>query len=304
MRHFTIIVIICISTVSYSQNFDNTIASSVVDTMNYQRLVFVTFDSTYNCIKFIGPTGDFNIELGIEDSSFEKHRMFIFNRGAATARMVCYKYFQKTDTIINYFPNTGKCYYRDSTYYENQIMGSSKNASIFHIYNHINTDIENSYILKQLGEPLIFNSKYEIFRVLEPVVNFPFTNKYRMFKVLFYEDSAKLYLTLGHSIDYKGMKIVMKDSCILKKKDITCLKKLLNNIKIISDSCECAEGTPSIYEFKFNSEYKRFIVSFDCLQKYRPKNKSLYPIEFELNELLYSFSRKYFKSGYNLLKNK
>lgn len=165
------------------------------------------------------------------------------------------------------------------------------------IYNNnpIYFDISCSYILKQLGEPIINNLHQKIIRILDPRDEINFSKSYRVYTVKFFEDYAKLYITFGHSIDYKGMQIIKKDSCTLKQDDFEFLKKKLSKINNISDTIKCRDPeTPWILEYSNNSDYKRFTASYNCLQYNKQKKKYLSPVT-ALYELIWWYARRNFR---------
>jgi hypothetical protein len=255
-------------------------------------------DSTYKCTEFIEPLGKFYFKKYFEDSTYSpgEYSYEIGTKDKPVSPIpiaLKFKFISNIDTINTYFPNNGKGNYFDSMINLNGVVYN---------YNPIHFDIECSYILKQLGESVIKNLHQNIIRVLDPCEDLNFSNSYRIFTVQFYKDYAKLYITLGRTVNYKGMQIIKKDSCILKQDDFEFLKKKLAKINNISDTVECREpGNPWILEYNNNSEYKCFIASYYCLQENKQKKKYLSPVT-ELYELIWLYARRNFRIDCTTLK--
>ena len=276
-----IFYIICLSIVTdvFSQYKNNSTPLFPLFITNYQRLLFITVDSTYQSTKFIEQTGFFYFNARFVDS-LSLHNSRYFNvstkhKPTLSGTEHMFKYIPNVDTLFTYFLVKGKEYYRNS------------------IKNLIN-DVEASYVLKQLGEPFIESSNQNTIRILEPCDELNLCNSYRVYTIKLFTDSAKFYVTLGQSIDYNGMQLIKKDSCLLKKNEIEKLKRQLTEISNVSDTLVCREpGNPWIFEYNNGSEYKRYIISYLCLHDNRIERKYFFPLTI-LFETIRWYNKKYF----------
>jgi len=216
----------------------------------YQRVVFITSDSVYYFTLFIESSGKFYFRNGFIDSTYK----FAGTIAQVKKHHLTDRYARKfkyrsniIDTIYNYYPVDMR---------ENDELRLKNIAD----------ELKGSYLLKQLGEPELINSKQNVIRVLYPCEELNSCNHYHVFAIWFHEESARMYVISGHSIDNNGFQILHKDSSLLKKGDINRINKQLSKINAIEDMVCREPGNPWIMEYQKNADYKRFIISNYCLR--------------------------------------
>jgi len=229
--------------------FGNILYSQDADSLRlflteFQKVVFISSDSTYKFTRFIEPDGKFYFMEGFVDSIYSEGGTMIWSKKNKTGSYeLKFRYVPgPIETINSYFPIKGK----------------------EHPTTDIIDEVRGSYILKQLGEPKIINSTDKIVRVLYPTEDLNLCKYYRVFKIRFFTDYAKLYSFSGRSVDYKGIQLIRIDSCMLKKKDIGHFKKQLSIVSAVSDTTCRRPGNPWILEYNDSVEYKHFIISDYC----------------------------------------
>lgn len=239
-------------TILYSKNDD----SLRIFLTKFQKVVFLTPDSTYKFTRFIVPDGKFYFKEGFADSIYDDGALFYGSSGLiekpGNYRLLYENNPCFIDTINSYFPIKGK----------------------EHSTTDIRDEVEYSYILKQLGEPKIINISNKIVRILYPIEEFNFCNEYRLYKISFFTNSARLYRSILRSNDFSGIKLISNDSCLLKKKDIERIKEQIKIASIVLDTTCRRSGNPWILEYNDSIEYKHFIISDYCFSH----NKYFKPI--------------------------
>ena len=191
-----------------------------------------------------------------------------------------YLFINTIDTLHGYLPIEGKSIEE----FHEKING------IDYYYDNITDEVEYSYILKQLGEPILTNSNQHIIRLLYPCEELNSCQNYNLIKIKFIDNSAKLYFISASSKDFNGIQVIHSDSCILKKKDIKNTKEKLSKVIIDSSRVCRSPGNPWLLEYTDGRLYKRFLISPYCIRKDK-KLKSIFRSDY----FILVFQRKYFK---------
>ena len=262
MKKIIAITIICtvIGTIVYGQkNRQVTIYnrdSVEIYLTKFQKVVFVTPDSIHECTRFIKPNGEFYFwERFVDTTGWDDGLFYQFEHPFKTYRLLYENSFLPVDTIYSYFP------INDLEYYKIEYTEDS----IINIYD----ELKYSYILKQIGEPNIINSANTVVRLIEPCEYLNPCTSYTIVTIRFFANSAMLYSLSACSVDYNGIQLIRKDSCLLKPKDFKNITKQLNSLKSAQKMTCRRPGNPWTLEYSNNFEYKHFIISGYCLREKR-----------------------------------
>ncbi len=265
-----IIILICIFTIigttTYSQNNDSLIFHSG----KFNRVVFITPDTSYNFIKYIYQTGQYSFSDRFIDSSYSYSNFYSrveikkkhFKAMQNVTEQYNYTYIPDIiDTIYSYFPIKKGLEIKEIDEVFNNVH-----------YPHINIGEEVIYsdILKQLGEKSILNSDIEVIRILYPMYEFDQSmyefdqcSKYQMVKIDFGTDTSILYsILLGDSKKLNGIQIIDKKIYKLSKSDVNKIKNRLSELNNPTDSYCRRPGNPYLFEYKLNSKYNCFFISY------------------------------------------
>lgn len=275
-KKFTFLVLCTIiETIVFSQNID----SLKVFLTKYQKVIFVTPDSEYKFTRFIAPNGKFYFQEGFVDSGnycggiFYGHSAFI--TPPDNYRLLCENSPRFIDTIESYLPIIE--------------LENSEDSII-----NFTDELTFSYVLKQIGKQNVIKSEKYSLRILYPYDYFGFSTFYRVFKIKFNTDSVRLYSFLGQSVDYNGIRLLLNDSCFLRKRDVDKIRKALIKIKPI-ESITCRRpGNPWLLEYNDGTEYRQYILSDYCLRG----KKGLRPVA-TLCYLISKTGDKYFGTNYS-----
>lgn len=160
-------------------------------------------------------------------------------------------------------------------------------------------DVNYSYVLKQLGESGIVSSTPNTIRMIyfnpykSDFDEFFFISNpcsYHVVTVTFFADSAKLYYSFGRSVDIRGLQLVRKDSCLLKKKDVDKIMKEMSLLNSVASS-NCLESYCS-WLLEFNTDYGyRYFSTYHYEWSYKKEFKPA----FRLWGLLLYLASKYVK---------
>jgi hypothetical protein len=223
-----------------------------------QWIIYRMPDTNINVTKYINQDGKFNFERGFIDTSLIiKNRNFLrLKNNNWENYKLKYNFIEGIDTIqsfrrynINY-ADSGKI-----------IRTNRKNCIIESFEDNLLKDVRFSYILDKLDKTILNDSSHQdVLQLIYPFKN----NSYKILKIEFKDESAKLFNKLGASNDLKGIQIIESDSVKLYKSDIKRIKKKLCKIDAC-DETECI-GNKNLwlFEYKKNNNYKRYIFSFDC----------------------------------------
>jgi len=239
-----------------------------------QRIAFVTDDSIYEYTLYIEPNGGFYFREGFIDSThMEGRTVYSLDKHEISEKYnLQFRYISEfVDTICNYFPAE----IHTNTESEPIISRAKK--------------LEASYVLKQLEEIKLIDSRQEMIRLLFPCESLNNCNYYYVFSIQFNKEGAKAYVIAGQSIDYSGIQLTKRDSVNLKQRDVKRIRKYFNSLS--SDNVECIEsGNPWIFEFREESRYNYSIISSYCKRKekvLRTREKTYF--------LIINICLKYFK---------
>ena len=244
----------------------------------YQKVAFVTSDSTYKFTRFISPDGKFYFREGFEDAYQASEELF-YGYSDLIQKQGEYKLTYESgsdliDTINNYFP----------------VKQTETNQDyLINIYD----DLIYSYILRQVGETNKINIEDNIIRIVYPYEELNYCTVFYVFTIRFLADSAKLYIHTGKSEDFKGIQLTQIDSCLLNKKDISRVLKQMDKVKSIPDMDCRRPGNPWILEYNDGTEYKCFAISNYCLRG----QKELRPVA-SLCYFILGLGNKYFETHY------
>lgn len=238
----------------YSKNDD----SLRIFLTKYQKVVFLTEDTTYKFTRFVAPNGKFYFAEGFADSLPE-------NGG---------NFYGYSDLLLIDEPGNYKLLYKNDPLVIDTIESYLPINASKYSQTDIIDEVEYSYILRQLKEPKINSESNKIVRICFPTIEFNSCNKYKLYKIRFFANSARLYSSLVQSNDYGGIKLISSDSSLLKGKDIERIKKQIEEAVVFSDTTCRRPGNPWILEFNDTIEYKHFIISDYCFSR----NKYFKPI--------------------------
>jgi hypothetical protein len=246
--------------------------------IKFQWVVFKTSDSSYKFTRFIDQKGSYYFNYGFGDTTYPR-KFFAAQNNKDNFNYYCdYKYINNVDTIPSYFLIKSV----------KEIDTIINNVRYLHI--NISDEIQYSYILRQLGEPIIINSNQRMFRILYPCDNINRCKFYNLIKIKYDDESAKLYSIAASSDDFNGIQMIYNDSCAISIKDISKIRKQLNQVNNKSD-LECRlPGNPWLLEYNENIGYKHFFISDSCRRGKKNFNSIL--------SFFYSIlvvDRKYFK---------
>ena len=246
--------------------------------IKFQRVVFKTSDSSYRFTHLIEQDGSNHFSLGYGDSTFPREYVTTQINKNKSNYYRDYKFVNTIDTIQSYLPI--------------KIVSEIDTVINDVRYRHSNVrdEVNFSYIMKQLKEPIIINAGRKMIRILYPCNSINQCNFYNLIKIVFDDKSAKIYSIAASSHDLKGIQMIHNDSCTLSMSDYIKIKKHLNSINIISES-ECRlPGNPWFLEINDKNGHKRFIMSDDCIhgkRNYRSIGTFLY--------FILGIDRNYFK---------
>lgn len=267
MNRLLVLLTICVSScfVARGQGID----SAELYLIEYQRIAFVTSDSTYNFTRFIEPNGNFYFRDGYSDSALEEEEdSILYLKKRKKIDVFNYKYhFQPDiDTIDCIIP-------------VNIIAGEG-----FQI-REIAEKLNASYILSQLGESKLEDVDGSVIRLLDPCERLNYCRSYRIIKINISEYCVTLNIIDGISIDSNGVQPVRESSFSLKKGDAKRLKKQLEQLKDIKN-LECLlVGNPWVMEYNRSGIYNNFIISDYCLRSKNKEVKSITRICFFISGL-------------------
>ena len=251
-----VIIYTIIGTVAYGQR-DSSIESFVIE---FQKVVFVTSDSTYKFTRFITPDGIFYFRDGFINSNDTARYSFSGSGGVILKHgnyMVSYKSVSDDiDTIYSYFP------FKEIEYFKLELSED--------LFMSIE-ELKYSYVLKQIRETEIISSSNNTIRIIYPYEHLNYCTLYRIVTIKIFADSVKIYGVTAQSVDHNGIQLTRTDSALLKARDVKNLKKHLNLIKSTPEMTCRRPGNPWILEYNDGSEYKRYIVSYYCLREKRLK---------------------------------
>lgn len=245
----------CFGVSTYSQ--DTNLMVHVISRV--QNVVFKTTDSCYNYQRFINQYGRFHFGRG-GYSSYP--RLYGVSQSDIKSKAIYsyqdFVFIKNTDTIKSYLPITDNIQEFDTVI-----------EDVHYTYSNLFDELEFSYILRQLGEPNLYNSDQFAVRLLYPY-NEPYRrNDFLLIKFIFFSDSVKLYSISTASNDFDGIKIKHIDSCFLSTREIRKIKKQLILVQTSCDT-ECrVPGTSWLLECNSDTGYNRFIISDEC--KFRIK---------------------------------
>lgn len=194
------------------------------------------------------------------------------------------------DTIYNYFTGIKKNTYFDR---ENSILDTFL----------LSRELEYSFLLKKIGdEPLIKEGNHEQLRII-------YVKKYRYFvkemhsvRIEIKDESARIFLSKIDTENSQDFKIMHKDDAILKRLDLSRLRRAINDIDFqnlsLSDDNYCCESDYSSYrkyvfliEYTFNNEYYYTILCAPFSMLLEENIRDVH----QLSALMINFSRRYFR---------
>ncbi len=231
--------------------------------LNIQWIIFkVPNDSIYKITKNINQEGYFYFNRGFVDTSLiaKKNKSNIVRleskKNNYKKYKLRYRFIENIDTLQSIFPTNNSF----NVLPKEIVIKRNKRTKVYYYEDIFLDEVRFSYILRQLGEEPIYNSDKDEIRVLFPVNK----NDYQMGRIVL-NDTSKLYLVFGKSEDSLGIRDNERVSYLLEESDVERIKKRLSKINSFS-SLNCTRpGDRYLVEYNYNSEYKRFFVSFDCL---------------------------------------
>ncbi len=169
----------------------------------FQKVVFVTSDTVFDFTLFIEQNGIFYLKKGYEKSEFHESKTYYKFENRQVSNIYNLKYLKSSfeiDTINSYLPIKSKA----------------------EVDNKITEEVLYAYIMKQLGESNIINSSSSkrVLRFLYPCSDSNHATKYNLAKLVFFNDSVKLYGISGQSKDFSGINITRKYSTLLNNLEI------------------------------------------------------------------------------------
>jgi hypothetical protein len=246
MKRFLVLFCICASCYFNASGQD---ANSINLYLTvYQRVAFITSDSTYHFTIFIEPNGKFYFRNGYFDFTLENDSssMVSLKKREVTGQYKLKYHFRPDFDTVN-------CILPIEEFEDTELK-------LIQISDKLNA----SYVLKQLGE---FNNirKNEI-RLLYPCEELNYPTRYQLVKINLLKDSAEITILTGSSIDYKGIQPMQNNTSLLKKGDFKRLKKQLNKLKGTQNIVCRQPGNPWLMELYNGDEYKSFFISDYCLR--------------------------------------
>lgn len=276
--------------------FGQTVDSFGIFLTKFQKVAYVTPDSTYKFTRFIAPNGKFYFQEGFADSGYYCGGVFYgysdFVTPPGKYRLLCESLSPDIDTVKSCFPANVSDHYENSTLNK---IGEPTISEYKLDYSYIIDELTYSYIIDKIAEPGITNLKDHSLRIMHPCHQFGLCAQYNIFKIVFYSDSIKFFSIMVQSVDYNGIQLIRNDSCLFKRKDIEKIMKHLNKIKSISDITCNQPGNAWILEYKNGNDFKRFIVTNYCLAW----QKKLKPL-LTFHNLILRKGNKYFDTNCSL----
>ncbi len=212
----------------------------------YQRVTFITPDSTYYFTKFIEPTGKFYFKNGYYDVTLEKDSSILLQvkkRKVQGQYLLTYQFRSDIDSV-------------------NCILSDERIEHTKPELKQITDKLNVSYVLKQLGE--INKIRKNEIRLLYPCEELNNSTHYELVKIKILNDSAKITLITGVSDGYNGIHPIRTYTSFMRKRDFIRLKKQLDKLKEIQNR-QCREpGNPWLLELYNGDEYKSFFISKYC----------------------------------------
>ncbi len=245
---------------------------SIVIKQTIKNVVFVTNDTSYKYTKIVQQDGVFEFTETLIDTVYMRnnktYKLYYPNRTAHI--IIKWDYQQGVDTIFNYFSNGTK-------------DNSNKNPLIIH------EELMYSYILKQVGEPLL-NGNDSVFRIILPCEDVNICNIFKIVRFNISSNSIQLHTLTAGSYDSLGIKPFNRKISIIKPKDAKKLYEFIGQAKDLSDdNCRnCNEGNPWILESKIGMKYNRAVISVLCLRN-KPQKSSFVEIFNELNRIAFKY---------------
>lgn len=243
-----VLLLLSIFTSCYFNTNGQDIDSINLYSIVYQRVAFVTPDSTYLFTIFIEPNGKFYFRNGYSDSTLENDSstiVYLKKKKATEQYRLKYHFRPDIDTIKCIIPLEG---FEDA---EIQLI-------------QISDKLKASYVLRQFGEFNIIREN-EI-RLLYPCEELNYATHYRLVKINLLKASAEIGILSGVSIDYKGIQPIKKHTSLLKEGDVKRLQKQLDELKGIQ-SLDCRQpGNPWVMELNNGGVYKSFIITNYCVR--------------------------------------
>ncbi len=253
-------IIFCLSVIISNFASSQTKLDSLVITRTIKNIVFISNETLYKITKIIQHDGVFVFTDYPIDSIYMRNnqvsKSYFPNKIRYTK--LSYNYLPGVDTIFNFFSD-------DS---EGDLYEKPKN---------INKELKFSYILTHLGESKLNNSGDSVFRIIQPCDELNISNTYEIVRLNLNVHKILLYTATGTSTDLDGIKLVYKDSVLLKLKDVKKIYKLIAEFKDLpNDECFNNEvGNSWLVECKIGSNYSRAIIAYSCMRKRTQKNLNI-----------------------------
>ncbi len=230
----------------YSQNKND---SEYV--INYAKGAFLLTDTVYTFSKVATQSGyyDFYIEYINHFKENEKTNYYYKDKNNEI-RKVKLKFEYDTnliDTVNDYF--------------------TKSNLTHATSFNELKEKIRFSYILEKLNMPMLKAEKENIFRLIIPCHIAYNSNQYYIVKVLFNNNTAKIYSYFINSNKINSIAVENIDSSQLKKFDVNRIKNKFYNINNKDVNICLNKHNNYLLETMVDDNYEVFIIAYDCYNR-------------------------------------
>ncbi|MEI2758211.1 MAG: hypothetical protein V9G42_02120 [Bacteroidia bacterium] len=246
-------------------------------------VLYVTHDSIYTLTYNVDDFGNFKFNIGMVNIIDNNSEIFSSNKKNRGMHYVLKTIdIECTDTLITFNP----LHSVNSTDVKTLV-----NNGVVNNYIEVIDDARFSYIYKKLRVEKIVEEQTPSLRILiptnlkqsclknrtdiKPSITYELTCEriYFLYEIKFHEKSATFYKTIGLSNDGEGIKMIKKDSVILKDRDLNNLKKIITTS--LTSDVDCRRpGEPSLLEYWDKSNYTQFIITDECLRTKKTYKKS------------------------------
>lgn len=247
-------------------------------------VLYVTHDSIYTLTYNVDDFGNFKFNIGMVNIIDNNSEIFSSNKKNRGMHYVLKTIdIECTDTLITFNP----LHSVNSTDVKTLV-----NNGVVNNYIEVIDDARFSYIYKKLRVEKIVEEQTPSLRILiptnlkqsclknrtdiKPSITYELTCEriYFLYEIKFHEKSATFYKTIGLSNDGEGIKMIKKDSVILKDRDLNNLKKIITTS--LTSDVDCRRpGEPSLLEYWDKSNYTQFIITDECLRTKKLIKKAL-----------------------------
>jgi hypothetical protein len=274
---FRLLILFCISLVFnqtkvLSQNYNYIIKHSLPHysmSFNIQWAIYIIPDTVLKVTKYFNEDGMLYFEREFVDTSLiNKKHVYGFDRNnLETENLTQHKFIKGIDTIYSIFS-------KNNSYkvLPKEIEKNYKDVTSIDYEDIFLDEIKFSYILGKLREKPINNNDKNYIRVMFCVNK----NEYLIIKIDL-NGIPKLHFLSSKTNDSPEVIIIERASFVLDNKDVKRIKKQLLEINNISSQSCSRVGQGFIFLIEYNdddNQYRRFIVSEDCLREKNDINKA------------------------------